>query len=248
MGDRSTRPLRCLAIALWLASTVGAEEASAQNLYLEGHFGGSEAKIETGPGITDPRFTIDADEDDHDRSIVGGAAMGFRFPLEWALDAELPRYMPEIGFRLEEEASLGRDYDAFTRNEFGQGDSQFVTSVDAWTMMTNLWVEVPVYRAWSWTAGAGIGPVFLEGKVRQSYLGIQGKDQDVRFGWQVGTGIEYSFDETVTMGFGYRYFVTEEFKVNVDERRTDEPVGESSINLSAHEFLVRLRVNFYTFR
>jgi opacity protein-like surface antigen len=250
----SARPTRALWLA-WLAAaglfapTLGAGVASAQNLYLEGHFGGSEGTIGTEPdGVRVLATPVDESEDDDDSSIVGGAAMGFRFPLDWALDTELPRWMPDVHFRIEEEYAGGRSYDVFTQNGFDRSNVENASSIDAWSLMTNFLVEVPIYRSWAISGGAGVGPAFLKGKLNNSFNELKGKDDDVRFAWQVMTAIEYTFDETVTMGFGYRYFDAEEIKVNLATASPPRPRGEMKYDLDAHEFMVRLRVNFYTFR
>lgn len=236
-----------LALAFALALCAGA--ASAQNLYLEGHFGGSQGTIDTKPdGVRVLATDLDESEDDDDTSVVGGAALGFRFPLAWALDADLPRWMPDIRFRMEEEFAYGRDYDIFTENGFDRSNVENVSSLDSWSLMTNFWVEVPVYRSWAVVGGVGVGPTFLEGKLSNSFTELKGKDDDVRFAWQAMAGIEYAFDDTVTMGFTYRYFDAEELKVNLATASPPQPRGEMGYELEAHEFMLRLRVNFYTFR
>ncbi|MGH0033533.1 MAG: outer membrane protein [Myxococcota bacterium] len=250
MSARPTRAPRLapLGLATLLALLLGAGSAAAQNLYLEGHFGGSEGTIDTTPdGVRVLATDVDASEDDDDASIVGGASMGFRFPLTWALDTDLPRWMPDIHFRLEEEFAYGRDYDIFTENGFDRSNVENASSLEAWSLMTNLLVEIPVYRSWAVVGGVGLGPAFLDGKLRNSFNELKGEDDDVRFAWQGMAGIEYAFDETVTMGFGYRFFDAEELKVNLSTPNPPRPRGEMEFDLDAHEFMVRLRVNFYHF-
>ncbi len=251
MPSRPPRMLARLALGVALSWTLVAGAASAQNLYLEGHFGGSQGTVDVQPDLdqsTIRQVRNASAEDDDDNSIVGGAAIGFRFPISWALDAELPRYVPDALIRLEQEVAFGRDYDAFTNNDINIQNAQTSTSLDAWSLMTNFWLEIPVWRSWSLIGGVGIGPVFLDAKTRNDLAFLKGSDDDERFAWQAGTGIEYAFDETVTMGFAYRYFDAEEIKVNVDQTRPNIPVGEAEFDLDSHEFMMRLRVNFYHFR
>jgi opacity protein-like surface antigen len=249
MGARRIRAHWTILITLAAAMGFAASDASAQNLYLEGHFGGSEATVDTTPdGVRVLSTDVDESEDDNDSSVVGGAAMGFRFPLGWALDADLPRWMPDIHFRMEEEFAYGRDYDLFTENGFDRSNVENVSSLDAWSLMTNFLVEVPVYRSWALVGGVGVGPTWLEGKLNNSFNELEGNDDDVRFSWQAMAGIEYAFDDTLAMGFGYRYFDAEEVKVNLSTASPPRPRGEMEYDLEAHEFMVRLRVNFYEFR
>ncbi len=240
--------VHCLSRAVLVAAVgwVLAPAASAQNLYLEGRFGGSAANSENDASVSGT-FNIDGSESDDDRSIVGGGAIGFRFPLSWALDRELPRYVPDVQFRIEQELMAGREYDFFTTNGFRerQNDAEFRTDYEVTlTALTNVWVEASVYRQWSIYGGGGIGPAFIDADLRNGFAGLDGDEDDTVFAWQAGGGLEYSFDDTVTMGFGYRYLDLGDVDVPAEERNSQ---GDMNVDLDAHEFMLTLRVNFYYF-
>lgn len=245
-------------VLLWLADT-----ASAQSFFVSGHFGGSPVNADvSGTNSSAPgQGGFDLEGSDSDDSVVGGGSIGFHFPTSWVLpeDFELPRarWMRRSAHRavdwtedwftrwrlgVEFEVAAGRQFN-FETEDFRPNQS-FQTKAESMTLMTNFALAIPIYWGVSARAGVGLGPAFNELKTNNA-IGIDGKDNSTVFAWQWGGGLEYGFNEHISMGMGYRHVDLGSSKLALDNVNRDS--GDIKVDLQTDEFLIRLRVDFFSF-
>jgi opacity protein-like surface antigen len=231
--------------AAWLMAVgfLVATPALAQNLTMDVHFGGAQGAFEGKSDLTRPARFRDTDTDG-DRTIVGGGAMGFRFPLTWALDRNLPRSIPDIHFRTELDVQAGREF-GFSTESFRDG-FELATDVEVLSFMSNWLAEVPFYREWSFVGGVGLGVAMVEYDVNVPTFLVGSKDK-LPFAWSAQAGIEYRFDPVVSLGFGYRYVNLGEIRIPIKEPNPTQDAGNFDVDLASHEFGLHLRLDFYSF-
>jgi opacity protein-like surface antigen len=240
---------------LWVA-----DSAAAQSFFVSGHFGGSPVDAEVSGENTSAPGGFDLEGSDSDQSVVGGGSLGFHFPTAWVLpeDFHFPRarWMRRSAHRavdwtedwftrwrlgIELEAAAGRQFnfetDGFTNR------LPYRTKAESTTLMANFSLAIPIYWGISARAGVGIGPAFNE--VRTDDTIVEAKDTSTVFAWQWGGGIEYGFNEHIAMGLGYRHIDLGTSKASLENVNRD--AGDIKVDLEADEFLMRLRVDFYSF-
>ena len=230
---------------LSLAQLVAAPAAGAGNLYLSGDLGISAANAESGG--SNLRSGLDNTGGDSDSSPRYGGALG----IEWDLDRTIPWDigLPSWDTRFEFEVIGGRDYEFRTVGAF-----PYNSEVSSWSMMTNLWLDVPVHGAvealfgripilepLSIDVGIGIGIAKTDLFVTDS--DSIGAANDTKFAWQVGAGIGYALTQAVTFTIGYRYF--DLGTLTTELTSAGVPNGTYSLDVRANELSATLRVNFY---
>ena len=134
-----------------------------------------------------------------DASESGQAALDATAPPAFLSTAVTSKLDP-----IEAEVTAGREYQFDMKANNAPLGLRLFSEFEAVTLLGNFFVEVPFYRNWAFYAGAGLGPAFTENKVEVPSV-WKGKRDKTTFAWNVGTGLEYAFDDQVSMGFGYRY-------------------------------------------
>jgi hypothetical protein len=247
--DRIARAPICAFVAGWLLVAAPVEAAE---IYLSGALGNASTQ-----GEADADYDIGetAGGEDTDSSPAFGGTLGLAFPIDEALPAIKEFEMPSWIVRTEMEFMTGRDNELST-DAVGAGDKQF-SEVDAWTLMPNFTLEVPIREPVRWAfgrvpvlelmsvyanVGLGIATIDLSSSDNLS----RAEEDELNFAWQAGAGITYELTDTTTFMLGYRY-------VDLGEMEADlmflvpDPVkaGEFSIDLTSHEIVAGLRIDLY---
>jgi len=186
--------------------------------------------------------------DDMDSSPAYGMAAGFAIPYEEVFpDSRSP--ISDWAARVELEGLAGRDYELKAK-----GAESYLSEVYTWTLMQNVWLDVPLDRPishlfgripvlspLSFTIGAGIG--LASNDVSTTDNTASGSDTVYGFAWQAGAGFDYALTRNVTIGLGYRYL--DPGQVDLDLHAGAVPAGNFELDLAAHEVATTLRIAFY---
>lgn len=247
---------RCVPFSLSLLGAclllAGSLPAHASDLYVTALLGVAGGNGDTGGAVNlgAGNTPIPNTGSDSDGSPVYALAFGFEtlfpefFPEGWDTD------FPEFAVRTELELGGGRDHELVTG-----GSDTFVTSVNSWTGLMNVWTDLPVRGAieplfgrvplldplnFVMGAGLGVGLTFFDSSNNVAF----GDDDAAHFVWQAGTGFGYELTDRVTLGAEYRYvgFGSHTYPL---VGTVGEPVGSFSIDLGSHEFVAGVRVRFY---
>jgi opacity protein-like surface antigen len=231
-----------------LAGQLLVQPAGAAELYLSGELGNSGGN---GTGSVSTDF-FDAKSDDVDASPAYGGSIGLAFALDEALPAVKSFELPSWIVRTELEFLMGRDYEL--RTDGAGVNDFFLTEVDAWTLMPNVSLEVPVRSAVSWMFGRipvlepmslygnlGIGTARVD--LDASDTNSSGSETTFNFAWQAGAGLSYALTDTTSFTLGWRYI-----SLGTTEAELSGIQGgaDYELELSSHEIVTGLRVNFYT--
>ena len=221
-----------LAAALLSLTAAGSASATWQ-LYVSGDIGYS-----IGVGKVSGVSTLTSQNligTDSDVSPLLGGAFGVQVPMDELTPWRLPGDMrlPEWPIRFEVEAVGLREYELQTpgQNPGTPLDLPFNTTASNWSMMWNVWTDIPLgglhqpiastarvvsrrpqhlsrlkrfLRPASWYLGVGIGLADLHLETSDGV--IFGGQDTINFAWQVGTGLAYQLTDMVNLGVGYRFF------------------------------------------
>ena len=243
---RSSTALSIAAAILVVASI--ASPGRAADLYVSGDLVMSGA-ISEASGST-PFFTITGSDADSSPGYGGSLGLGVALP---ELFPSLERFeSPDAKLRFELEGVMGRDWELLS-----QGGGGFFTQANTWSVMTNLWVDLPVRRPLAWAfgrvpvldplavyGGGGIGLANLD--LATTATISEGSLQENRFAWQAGAGIAYEFSDWATLSLGWRYLGLGEAEMDLAFIGGGGSFGSHTLDLSAHEVVSRLRVDFYS--
>ena len=240
------RPLGLL--YLCLAGSLLVQPAGAADLYLSGGLGNSAGG---GIGSASTDF-FDAESDDVDASPTYGGSIGLAFAMDEALPQIKSFELPSWIVRTELEFLTGRDYEL--RTDGAGGNDFFLSQVEAWTLMPNVSVEVPVRPMVAWLFGripvlepmslygnAGIGAAHVD--LETSDTVTSGSESTFNFAWQAGAGLSYALTDTTSFSLGWRYLSLGTAETGLSGIQGG---GHYSLALSGHEILTGLRINFYT--
>lgn len=236
-------PAFALAAALLLALPSGAAE-----LYLSGGLGNS-----SGTGSADVQTDFyTASGEDTDSAPTYGGTIGLAFPMNEAVPVIKGFELPGWVVRTELEYMMGRDFEL--KSDGAAANDFFLSEVDAWTVMPNFSVEVPLREPIAWlfgripilepmsvygNVGLGIAQVNLEASDNNSDV-----DADsLNFAWQGGAGINYSLTDTTSFVLGWRYV---DLGTTEGDVKNIQGGGDFEIDLSGHEIVTGLRINFYS--
>lgn len=236
-------PAFALAAALLLAP-----EAHAADIYLSGGLGNS-----TGAGSADVETDFyTASGDDEDSAPTYGGTIGLAFAMDEALPAIKTFELPSWIVRTELEYMMGRDYEL--KSDGAAANDFFLSEVDAWTVMPNFSVEVPLREPIAWlfgripvlepmsiygNVGLGIAQVNLEASDNNSDV----DESSLNFAWQGGAGINYTLTDTTSFVLGWRYV---SLGTTEGEVKNIQGGGDFELDLSGHEIMTGLRINFYS--
>jgi opacity protein-like surface antigen len=178
--------------------------------------------------------------DDWDTTVFGGGALG--------IDADLG----PVGLRFEIEGQGGRNYDMKTTgpvfaeytDEMGIENAPYRSDISTSAMFVNIFVDLPLTDTFDIYAGGGVGFGVHDFKVTQKTLGVsENSHDDLEFAWQVGTGMAYDVADWLTLDLGYRYVRFGHVDVYLEE-----PLGgEYELDLSSHDMILGIRINYYSF-
>jgi hypothetical protein len=222
-------------VAAALVSLAAAGSASATwQLYASGEFGYS-IGVGSVSGLAGVVTTQELIGEDSDVSPMLGGAFGVQMPLDeltpWRLPGDVR--LPEWPIRFEIEAAGLREYELRTpgQNPGTPNDLPFNTKASNWSMMWNVWTDIPLgglhqpiastarvvarrpqhlprlkrfLRPASWYVGVGVGFANLNVETSDSIL--FGSQDSFNFAWQVGSGFGYQLTDMVNLGVGYRFF------------------------------------------
>jgi hypothetical protein len=227
------------------APVLGAE------LYLSGSLANSGG---FGSATGETQF-FDIDGDDVDSSPAYGGTFGLAFAMDEAVPTIRSFELPSWTVRTELEFLMGRDYELLSDGATNSDD--FISEVDVWTLLPTAWVDLPLRTPITWLfgrvpvlepmslyagGGLGIASVDLETKDQQAF---SGQEESLNFAWQAGVGLGYELTDTTTVSLGWRY-------LSMGQTETDLMIGpgvkggEFELDLSSHEIVTGLRIDFYT--
>jgi opacity protein-like surface antigen len=231
-----------------LAGWLLVQPAGAADLYFAGGIGNS-----AGGGDANASSDFyDVGSDDVDSSPAYGGSFGLAFAMDEAVPQLQTFELPSWTVRTELEFLMGRDYELSTA-AVGAGD-HFLSEIDAWTLIPNVTVEVPVRSAVSWLFGRipilepmnvygniGIGAAHVD--LHASDNASSGSSSGLEFAWQGGAGITYTLTDTTTFQLGWRYLSLGNLETDLSGIQGG---GKYEIDFSSQEVVTGLRVNFYT--
>jgi opacity protein-like surface antigen len=123
--------------------------------------------------------------------------------------------------------------------------------------MANTWLEIPLDRPFSSAfgrlpvlrpfrlyAGGGIGLARVDVATTDNVS--RGDSVTNNFSYQFGAGIAYSFTDWATLSVGWRYQDLGDIETDLYIAPGQPAFGRHALDLSAHEFVTSLRINFYS--
>ena len=235
-------------ICLLLACVLHVQPARAADIYLSGGIGNSGAD---GSASASTDF-YDVEGDDSDSSPAFGGTLGLGFALDEVAPSVGKLELPSWVVRTEIEFMTGRDYE-FVTPAAGVNDS-FFSEVDVWTVMPNFALEVPLRTPISWLFGRVpvLEPMSLVGNVGLGMAKVDletsdnvtnGDDSSTEFAWQAGVGLSYALTDTTSFQVGWRYLSLGSVETELTGIIGG---GDFELDLTSHEIVTGLRVNFYT--
>jgi hypothetical protein len=242
---RSSRlGVHALLLLIGLAGTLPAPAARAGDVYAS-----ATLAISTGEGRAGGSTPFFANGgSDTDSSPAYGLAAGFAIPFE-EIFPDRRTAISDWSVRVELEGLAGRDYELRA-----QGAEPYLSEVYTWTLMQNVWLDVPLERPiahffgripvlapLSFSLGAGIG--LGANDVTTTDNVSKGSSVSYAFAWQAGAGIGYALTRNVHIGLAYRYLDPGQVELDLSAGQT--PFGSFELDLSAHEVATTLRVSFY---
>ncbi|MEX0810258.1 MAG: outer membrane beta-barrel protein [Dongiaceae bacterium] len=220
--------MRKLLLATAAAATIAAvqmpADAAADGFYVGamGGFGWTQ-EVEGDYTYGGGPFSADLDTD---TGFVLGIAGGYGF--DFGGRAEL-----EFAYR-------SNDLDKIT---FGAGSASSINGdINVYSLMTNFWYDFDIGSGFMPYAGGGIGMAWVTSNDWQYSGGpVHSDDSDTAFAYQLGTGVNYAFNETLTLGLGYRFFGTTGFELENTYPAATDYDYDAYYN---HSVLLNLIVNF----
>lgn len=207
---------KCLIVACGLFGAVVSSTAiAAEGLYIRG-YGGATFVPEMSWLV--PTFAEIKTEQDVGYAI--GGAIGYDFGH--------PRF----------EFDLGYQDNGFDQIEFAGLTDDLGGNLEAATFMVNAFYDFEELAEYSFVpyvgVGAGIGEFTLEGDedVLQSVLVRRG-DNSTAFTWQVGGGIAYLLNKSVSLDVAYRFYVADDLEFSGQD-----------VDFTSHNLTFGVRYNF----
>jgi hypothetical protein len=207
---------------------------------------------------------------DQDVSPVLAGAIGIEMPLNeitpWAKPAK-SSHLPAWALRFEVEAAFLREYELNTDGA-APPTFPFNTEAKSWSVMGNLWLDVPLaglHKPIASVSGVifrlpqlprlkrflepasiylGLGAGFTSFEIETSDSLYKGSSSEEEFAYQFGIGAGYQLTERVNLSAGYRYHRVNHANFDI----TDVGLGgDFSLRTSIHEARLSLRIRFANF-
>lgn len=242
-----THPTLAAVAATLLSLGLGAR-ALAADFYVAG-----DLRISNGEGEASGSTSFfDISGGDEDSSPAYAGALGFAFGIDELKPEVWGAETPAWDLRFEIEGIGGRDYELLS-----DGADGYFSQVGAWSVMANTWLEIPLDRPFSSAfgrlpvlrpfrlyAGGGIGLAHLDVSTTDNVS--QGDAATNNFSYQVGAGIAYSFTDWATLSLGWRYQDMGDIEAELFLAPGQPAFGRHALDVSAHEFVTSLRIDFYS--
>lgn len=203
-----------------------------QGAYVSGFIGGSslkDADLETsGYDWQSEQYYESKDKVKFDTGISVGGTGGYDFGII--------RLEGELSYKYNEVDSInGRDQEHYYLTE----------EVGTFAFMANVFFDLHNDSPITPYIGGGIGVATIyNGNDRNDYYDDDDYDDeeyDSVFAYQVGGGLEIALNKRLSLDVGYRYFVTDTAKFNIDSYYISQT---SKIKLESHNVAVGLRFKF----
>ncbi len=243
---------------LLLVAALAAPPARAADFYLSGSLVGSGGSGDSSGRTANINLITGSDTDS---SLAYGASLGFGFELEEVLPENWKAW--GTGLRFELEYLYGRSYELISDTRQPPPSNaltpnRFFDRIDVWTLMPQLWFDLPLRTPVSKVFGrtpildpltlsvggaAGIAHVEIDGFDNVS----EGIDTVYKFAYQANLALDYELTERTSVQLGYRYL--DMGKVDGELVFAAVPTssaGEIELDLIAHEFSAALRVNYFS--
>lgn len=159
-------------------------------------------------GVVEYRFfsyaTTDVYKTKHymDNGFILGATVGKSF-------SDAVRGEIEFSFTRHDQGKKGilETIQGFSGTQYSYGEKS--GGIDSYAILANVWYDIENETAFTPYIGGGLGVSFVNSDMK-SGPGIGGRminldDSDTVFTWQLGAGVNYDVNETVSVGLGYRF-------------------------------------------
>lgn len=261
---------RVLAVLLF-SITCTSQALADWRIYVSGDVGYSIGKGDVSGSNTFTPFSLTGDDDDV--SPLMGAALGVEIPMYDIVPWRMPGkfQLPAWPVRFEVEIVGLREYELRTDGLTPglPGDDPFHTKVKSWTLLHDIWFDVPLewlhkpitqagslferrrprypklkkfLEASNLYFGVGIGVARLE--ISTSEFLVSGSKDDYNFAYQFGTGYGYQLTDFVHMSVGYRYIDPGDATITLrDSGAIDR--GRFKIDTEIHEVRFAVRIRLY---
>lgn len=248
-------------VGAWLsAALLAAAPAGAAELYGAGDLGISWLGVDA--SAANDLLGLTHEGEDTDETPVYGVALGVEFPLRQALpwQVRMPRWLggedvsfPDWSTRFEIEHLRRSDAELDTPGVNPQ--EPYRASVESWSVMSKLRLDLPVRRPVSWALGrvpfvdpltvylgTGIGLAVTDLDVSTGV--IFGSKTIEDFTWQAFAGFGYALTERVRWSLGWRYHDLGRLKTTLVDT-TGTARGRYAADVAGHEFTTSLSFSFY---
>lgn len=226
---RSTSIAVCsLLLAVSSTTTTRAQSLESIKPYVSGTVTGSFIEADSG-GFNTVGLFNNTGSDDSDVYGLGGA-------LGIAADFDAWRARLEV-------EGMWRDDQVSVTNSFMPPTPTFFYQVQAdsnWSVLGNMWLDVPVAEFFSIYGGGGLGGAGGQLTVNDTVVGGTGHDEG--FAWQAGAGMIVELTDTVELDLGYRFVDMGETAINLQSIGIGTPAGNYTLERESHEILATLRV------
>ncbi len=190
-----------------------------------------------GTGIYASAKFIDSYQTNYGGGFLSGSNSDNTFGAAFALGYD---------FYANSDTSLRTEVEYAFRSEFNSEDSASFygatysteTSINVHTIMANVYYDFYNESAFTPYVGGGLGVGFLDGDFETNGVHVGStKIQNTVFAFNLGAGVGYNINESLTADLGYRY-------LNLGTGDTDYYGNELKTSMSAHEFSLGLRLGF----
>jgi opacity protein-like surface antigen len=190
---------------------------------------GSFTDLDSG-GFNNVGFFPNTGSDSNDSFDIGGA-IGIAIPTKRGQ------------LRVECEA-LSRDMFSSVTNSFRPPTPIFFYDVDLddrWSVMGNLWYDIPVADRLDLYFGGGVGTSGGTISADDGVVAGQGRYSETI--WQIGAGVNYHCSDRFTIDLGYRYVDSGTAETDLAWNFRNLPAGNYTADMTAHQIQVGFRFN-----
>jgi opacity protein-like surface antigen len=185
----------CTLTVLCALPALAAEKATGP--YMSGHLGVTMPSDTTLTDSTVPGVSLEVE---YDSGLALNLALGYKFGPT--------RLEGEIGYQK-------NDFDDVTVSIAGVGSASlknagvpFSGDVKTTSFLMNGYYDFTNDSAFTSYLTAGLGLAKVKASFDLPSVGYSGSDSDTVFAYQLGAGVEYALNQTVSLDVRYRYFAT----------------------------------------
>ena len=165
-------------------------------------------------------------------TIGGGIFVGYDFYHKFDVPVRM-----ELEYALRSEWSTDQDYSV------GGVRATAKAMANVQTLLANFYYDFRNSSNFTPYVGLGLGVAFIEASVDASLTTPWGwaagsvSDSETAFAWNIGAGVAYNINDTVTIDLGYRY-------LNLGDSKFKFNNLKASAFSAAHEIMLGLRFTF----